>query len=148
SAATAFLRPAMKRSNLEVRTLAHATEIEFEGRRAIGVRYCRGGRNGTTLSVRARREVILCGGAYNSPQLLELSGIGHPDVLDAYGMPVRHVLPGVGEGLQDHYAPRTVVRVKNMRTINELSRGPRLAMEIGKWLVARKGILSLSPTLL
>lgn len=148
SAATAFLRPAMRRANVEVRTQAHATGIVFEGRRAVGVRYSRGGRGGAMMEVRARREVILCGGAYNSPQLLELSGVGDPELLRAQGIEVMHALPGVGEGLQDHYAPRTVVRVKNMRTINEISRGPRLAVEIAKWLVARKGILSLSPTLL
>lgn len=148
SAATAFLHPAMRRTNLEVRTRAHATRIDFEGRRAAGVRYSRGGRGGATMSVRARREIILCGGAYNSPQLLELSGVGAPELLRENGIEVVHSLLGVGEGLQDHYAPRTVVRVKNMRTINEVSRGPRLAVEIAKWLVARKGILALSPTLL
>ncbi len=148
SAATAFLRPAMRRPNLEVRTHAHATRIVFDGRRAIGVRYERGGRRGAPTTVTARREVVLCGGAYNSPQLLELSGVGAPELLRAAGLDVVHALPGVGEGLQDHYAPRTVVRVKNIRTINELSRGPRLALEIAKWVVARRGILSLSPTLL
>lgn len=147
SAATAFLHPAMRRPNLEVRTNAHATKVEFEGKRAVAVRYARGGRGGAVTAVRARREVVLCGGAYNSPQLLELSGVGSPEILRANGLDVLHALPGVGEGLQDHYAPRTVVRVKNMRTINEISRGPRLGVEIAKWLVARKGILSLSPTL-
>lgn len=147
SAASAFLHPVRRRPNLDVRTHAHATALVFEGRRAVGVRYSRGGRNGKPTTVGARREVILCGGAYNSPQLLELSGIGDPEVLRGNGIQVLHALPGVGEGLQDHYAPRTVVRVKNMRTINEVSRGPRLAVEVAKWLVARKGILSLSPTL-
>lgn len=147
SAATAFLRPAMRRPNLAVHTNAHVTTLEFEGKRAVGVHYARGGRNGSAKIVRVRREVILCGGAYNSPQLLELSGIGSPEILREKGIGVLHALPGVGEGLQDHYAPRTVVRVKNMRTINEMSRGPLLGIEIAKWLVARKGILSLSPTL-
>ncbi len=148
SSATAFLRPALRRPNLEVRTRAHATGIVFEGRRAVGVRYRRGGRGGAAAEVRARREVVLCGGAYNTPQLLEVSGVGNPEILAAHGVKLVHALPGVGEGLQDHYAPRTVVRVKDMRTLNELSRGPRLALEIAKWLVARRGILSLSPTLL
>ncbi|WP_457093577.1 GMC family oxidoreductase [Microvirga sp. P5_D2] len=147
SAATAFLRPAMKRANLVVRTNTHATKILLEGRRAVGVAYSHGGRGGAKTTVRARIEVILCGGAYNSPQLLELSGIGSPEILRARGIEVVHALPGVGESLQDHFAPRTVVRVKNMRTINELSRGPRLLAEIAKWFVARKGILALSPTL-
>jgi choline dehydrogenase len=145
SAATAFLRPAMRRRNLEVRTSAHATRLLFEGRRAVGVQYTVGGRG--VQSVRARREVIVASGAYNSPQLLELSGVGDPAVLRRNGIDVVHALPGVGNSLQDHYAPRTVARVKNMRTINEISRGPRLALEIMKWLLARKGILALSPTL-
>ncbi|WP_108663230.1 GMC family oxidoreductase [Acuticoccus kandeliae] len=147
SAATAFLRPAMRRANLSVRTHAHATEILFEGGRAVGIRFRKGGRSGGVATVRARREVILSGGAYNTPQLLELSGIGHPDILKANGITVRHALPGVGERLQDHYAPRTVVRIKNIATINEISRGPRLCVEVAKWLLTRRGILSLSPTL-
>ena len=147
SASTAFLRPAMRRPNISVRTHAHATGIVLEGKRAVGVRYSRGGRGGTPVEVRARREVILAGGAYNSPQLLQLSGIGAPDLLASHGIPVAHALPGVGEGLQDHYAPRTVARVKGIDTINQSVRGLRLAAEIAKWTVARKGILALSPTL-
>src|SRR5437899_12981504 len=80
SAATAFLRPAMKRPNVHVRTHAHATEIVFEGKRAIGVRYVKGVKGGTPTEVRARKEVILAGGSYNSPQLLQLSGVGSPDL--------------------------------------------------------------------
>ena len=76
SAATAFLHPAMKRGNVSVRTHAHATEILFEGKRAVGVRYAKGGRGGDETQVLAHKEVILSGGAYNSPQLLQLSGIG------------------------------------------------------------------------
>ena len=147
SASTAFLRPAMRRPNLTVRTHAHATVIVLEGKRAVGVRYNRGGRGGTPGEVRARCEVILAGGAYNSPQLLQLSGIGPAELLASHGIPVMHALAGVGEGLQDHYAPRTVARVKNIDTINERVRGLRLAAEIAKWTVARKGILALSPTL-
>lgn len=147
SAATAFLRPAMGRPNLHVQTKAHATRLLLEGRRVVGVQYCMGGAGGEVRTVRARREVVLSAGAYNTPQLLELSGIGDPEVLRANGIAVQHALPGVGNSLQDHYAPRTVARVKNIRTINEISRGPRLGLEIAKWLVGRKGILSLSPTL-
>ncbi|MCK1295723.1 choline dehydrogenase [Bradyrhizobium sp. GM2.2] len=146
SGATAFLKPAMKRPNVHVRTHAHATEIIFEGKRAVGVRYMKGGHGGTPVEVRANKEVILSGGTYNSPQLLQLSGIGSPDLLQAHGIAVRHALP-VGEGLQDHYAPRTVARVKDIRTINELRRGWRLWVEAMKWATARKGLLSLSPTM-
>lgn len=146
SGATAFLKPAMKRPNVHVHTHAHATEIIFEGKRAVGVRYMKGGRGGHLVEVRANKEVILSGGTYNSPQLLQLSGIGSPDLLQQHGISVRHALP-VGEGLQDHYAPRTVARVKDIRTINELRRGWRLWVEAMKWATARRGLLSLSPTM-
>lgn len=146
SASTAFLKPAMKRPNVHVHTHAHATEIVFEGKRAVGVRYMKGGRGGHPVEVRANKEVILSGGTYNSPQLLQLSGVGSPDLLQQHGIAVRHALP-VGEGLQDHYAPRTVARVKNIKTINELRRGLSLWIEALKWATARRGLLSLSPTM-
>ncbi|MDO8875644.1 MAG: GMC family oxidoreductase N-terminal domain-containing protein [Pseudolabrys sp.] len=147
SAATAFLHPAIKRGNVTVRTQAHATEIVFEGKRAVGIRYSLGGRGGEALEVRARKEVILSGGSYNSPQLLQLSGVGPAPLLQSLGIEVRHALAGVGEGLQDHYAPRSVARVKNVKTINERARGLNLAYEALKWAVTRRGILALSPTL-
>jgi choline dehydrogenase len=146
SAATSYLRPAARRPNLTVRTEAHATAIVFEGKRAVGVRYLRGGKNGAPAEVRAGREVILSGGAYNSPQLLQLSGIGPAPLLQSLGIEVKHELP-VGEGLQDHYAPRTVARVKNATTINERVRGLPLAAEVANWVFRRKGILTLSPTI-
>lgn len=148
SAAVAFLRPAMRRPNLSVLTHAHATGLILEGRRAVGVRYAKGGRGGSPREMRARREVILSGGAYNSPQLLQLSGIGDGDFLRAHGIGVRHDLPGVGENLRDHYAPRFTARVKNVDTINERARGWRLGLEVANWALRRKGILSLSPTLI
>jgi choline dehydrogenase len=147
SAATAFLHPARKRPNVQVRTHAHVTNITFEGKRATGVRYIKGGRGGTPIEVRASKEVILAGGTYNSPQILQLSGVGSPDLLRSLGIEVRHALPGVGEGLQDHYAPRSVARVKNIKTINERRRGARLALEAIKWATTRRGLLSLSPTM-
>ncbi|MGE4221344.1 MAG: GMC family oxidoreductase, partial [Alphaproteobacteria bacterium] len=147
SAARAFLHPAMRRPNLTVRTRAHATEILLEGKRAVGVRYRRGGRDGPEIAVGARREVILCGGAIASPQLLQVSGIGPAPLLRSLGIPVRHDLPGVGENLRDHYAPRFVARIRGIDTINQRVRGLRLAAEVAKWAIARKGILALSPTL-
>jgi choline dehydrogenase len=147
SAATAFLNPARKRGNVHVHTHAHATQIVFEGKRAVGVRYLKGGRGGAPQEVRANKEVILSGGAYNSPQLLQLSGVGSPDLLRSLGIEVRHALGGVGEGLQDHYAPRTVARVKNIKTINELRQGWHLWVEALKWAATRRGLLSLSPTM-
>ncbi|MGE3067362.1 MAG: GMC family oxidoreductase [Hyphomicrobiaceae bacterium] len=147
SAARSFLHPAMRRKNLRVETHAHATELVLDGRRAVGVRYRKGGRNGVPVEARANRDVILSGGSYNSPQLLQLSGIGPPALLARHGIPVRHALAGVGENLRDHYAPRFVARVKNVDTINERVRGLRLAGEVAKWLLTRKGVLALSPTL-
>jgi choline dehydrogenase len=148
STAGAYLRPAMKRPNLKVITKAHATGVILEGKRAVGIKYRQGGRNGADKEVRAAREVILSGGAYNSPQLLQLSGIGPAELLQSHGIEVRHALAGVGENLRDHYAPRLVARVKNITTINEKTRGLSLAWEVAKWMTTRKGILSLNPTLI
>jgi choline dehydrogenase len=99
SAANAYLRPALKRPNLAVQTHARAKQIVFEGRRAVGVRYERGGRE---AFVRARREVIVSAGSIASPQLLKLSGVGPAAELRELGIPVVRDLPGVGENLQDH----------------------------------------------
>ena len=99
SAANAYLKPALPRPNLHVATHALASEILFQGRCAVGIRYRRGGESHVA---RAYRNVILCGGPINSPQLLKLSGIGPADELRRHGIPVRHDLPGVGENLQDH----------------------------------------------
>jgi len=148
SAARGYLHPAMKRRNLTVRTNAHVTEIVLVGKRAVGVRYRKGGRDGASVEVRAAKEVILSGGAVNSPQLLQVSGIGPAPLLQSLGIEVRHALPGVGENLRDHYAPRFVARVKNAETINERSHGLRLVGEVLKYAVARKGILALNPTLI
>ncbi|HTF08756.1 MAG TPA: choline dehydrogenase, partial [Asanoa sp.] len=99
SAARAYLRPAMRRNNLEVRTRVLVTRVLFDGNRAVGVEYRRG--SGPVRRVRAG-EVILCGGAINTPQLLQLSGVGRADELTALGIEVVADLPGVGENLQDH----------------------------------------------
>ena len=147
SAARAFLHPVKGRSNLTVRTGAHARQILLDGKRAVGVRYARGGRGGAEVEVRAAKEVILSGGAYNSPQLMQLSGIGPQELLRSHGIEVRHALAGVGENLKDHYAPRFVARVKNIETINERVRGLKLAAEVANWTFRRKGILAQSPTL-
>ena len=148
SAARGYLHPAMKRPNLTVRTHAQATEIVLDGKRAVGVRYHKGGRNGRPMEVRASKEVILCGGTVNSPQLLQVSGIGPAPLLQSLGIAVKHALPGVGENLRDHYAPRFVARVKNATSINEKAHGLRLVGEVLKYAATRKGILALNPTLI
>jgi len=141
----AFLHGRRDQGNVDIRTEAHATRILFEGKRAVGVRYSRDGR---TVDVMARREVILCGGSVNSPQLLQLSGVGPAKLLKDIGIEVFHELPGVGENLRDHYAIRMTARVKNTKTINELSRGLPLAGEIVKYFLGKPSILTLSPTLI
>ena len=144
SPARAFLHPAMPSGRLDVRTEARVERIVFEGKRAVGVRYLRDARG---HEVRARREVILCAGAFNSPQLLQRSGVGPPDLLADLGVAVVHALPGVGENLRDHvYAP-VVARVKGVDTINDRARGLRFAGEILKYLIARRGIVALQGTL-
>ncbi|HEY1244738.1 MAG TPA: GMC family oxidoreductase N-terminal domain-containing protein [Hyphomicrobiaceae bacterium] len=148
SAATAFLHPARRCPNLAVRTRAHITQLLLEGRRCVGAAYTIGGRRGAARTVRAAREVILAAGAYNSPQLLQLSGIGPPRLLQSLGLPVRHALPGVGENLRDHYAPRFTARVKGIDTINERARGLKLVREVVRYATTRKGILALNPTLI
>ena len=99
SSAAAYLKPALRRSNLTVETFAHATRLLFKGRRAVGVEYAR---QGELKQATAEREVILCGGAVNSPQLLMLSGIGPAEHLNDLGIPVLSELPGVGQNLEDH----------------------------------------------
>jgi choline dehydrogenase len=148
SAARGYLHPAMGRPNLTVRTHAHATNLILEGKRAVGVRYLKGGKGGTPVEVRAKKEVILCGGAVNSPQLLQVSGIGPAPLLQSLGIEVKHALAGVGENLRDHYAPRFVARVKNAETINEKSKGLRLVREVLRYGMGRQSILALNPTLI
>ena len=111
SAAVAFLRPAMRRPNLTVRTEALATRVVLDGARARGVAYLRGGRERVA---HAEREILLSGGVYNSPQLLMLSGIGPADHLREMGIEVALDLPGVGQNLQDHLA----VQLMNAREGN------------------------------
>jgi choline dehydrogenase len=118
SAAVAYLRPALKRPNLRVVTRALAQRVLFEGRRAIGLEFAQ---DGVVRRVLARREVLLAGGSINSPQLLQLSGVGPGELLRAHGIPIVHDSPGVGENLQDHINTRIVYRVRNANTLNEIS---------------------------
>ena len=145
SPARAFLFPAMRRGNTEVRTGAHVQRLIMEGGRVVGVAYRQGGQEHI---VRARREVILSAGAVGSPHILQLSGIGDPERLRAAGLTPRHALPGVGENLQDHYAARMVLRIRGAQTINERVRGVALLREVLRYALARKGALALTPTLL
>ncbi len=146
SAARAFLRPAMSRANLDVRTNARACAVLFEGKRAVGVRYV-ANRGGQAREVRARREVILCGGTVNTARLLQISGVGPVGLLASLGVTVVHALAGVGENFRDHYAVRAVARARpGVETLNELSRGPKLAMQVARWATGRPSILAVSPS--
>ncbi len=147
STSRAFLKPAKSRPNLTLRTNAHATRVLLEGKQAVGVEYAKGGRGGRTVQVLAGRDVILSGGAINSPQLLQLSGIGPRDLLQSLGIEVSHELAGVGENLRDHYAPRFSGKIKNSQTINELATGLNLVGEIVKYFAGGKSILGLSPSM-
>ena len=146
SAAKAFLSKARKRQNVSIRTNCHTTNLLFEGRRAKGVEYLLGGRDGTKVQVHARREVILSAGALNTPKLLQLSGIGPADALASNGIDVRHQLPGVGNNLRDHYAVRMVSRVAGIKTINELVQGPQFLLQTARWLMRLPSPLAISPS--
>ncbi len=144
SPARAFLYPAIKRGNVDVRTEAHVTRLLFDGRRCIGVTYRRDGREAV---VHARTEVVLSAGAIASPQMLQISGIGAPDLLQAIGVPVVHALPGVGQNLRDHFAVRLTARVRGARSVNQRVNGLPLLREVARYALTRRGALSLTPTL-
>ena len=137
SAAHAYLRPAMRRANLTVRTHALATRILFEGSRAVGVRYQRGG---TPHEVRVRREVIVSAGPINSPQLLKLSGLGAADELAEHGIAVVHELPGVGENLQDHLEFYFQLACREPITLYSQVSLLRRALIGARWLLRHDGL--------
>jgi choline dehydrogenase len=142
STAVGYLRPARRRPNLALVTEALATRILLEGRRAVGVAFRH---DGVERQVKARREVILAGGAINSPQLLQLSGIGPGALLRDHGIAAVHELPGVGEDLQDHLQARMVLRCTKKITINDdinsLMRRLGVGMRYALW---RSGPLTVS----
>lgn len=148
STAKCFLKPAMARKNLDVRTYAQATRVLFDATRAAGVAYCHPLHPARTRAVRARCEVIVACGAINTPKLLQLSGLGPTDLLHQHAIDVVRDLPGVGENLSDHYSVRIVARVRNSQTMNELVKGLNLVGQIGRWLFKRPSIMALSPSLL
>jgi len=142
----AFLQRSLRNRNLDVRTNAQVTKIQFEGAAAVGVTYVQGG-SGEVTKLRAQREIVLCAGAINTPKLLQLSGLGPADRLRAMEIPIVKALPGVGANLRDHFAVRVVAKVRNTTTINELARPPSLWWEIAKWAMGRPSILALSPSI-
>ncbi|MBV9250815.1 MAG: choline dehydrogenase [Acetobacteraceae bacterium] len=139
SAARAFLDPARNRPNLHIETEAHATRVLLDGKRAIGVAYMQ---RGQRQEARCGGEVILAAGAVQSPHLLELSGIGNPELLSSIGIEVRHALNGVGENYRDHYAPRMSWRVNQRITLNDRTRGATFLREIMKYYTRQRGVLT------
>lgn len=135
-----YLKPALSRPNLKVLTNALVQKLICEGARCTGVQYLH---NGITVTVQAKKSVLLCAGAVQSPQLLELSGIGDPARLQKLGIPVVLASPGVGENYIDHFATRMNWRVRGLETLNETTRGLRLVRSVLQYMLTRRGILSL-----
>jgi len=141
STAVAYLRPARKRANLHVRVKTQATQVLLEGRRATGVRYQQ---NGQEFTATARREVILAAGALRSPQLLQLSGIGPPELLKTHGIAVNHALAGVGENLQDHLQARIIFRCTKPITTNDMLRSRVRTFAMGlQYVLTRSGPMAI-----
>ncbi|SMG02616.1 GMC family oxidoreductase [Burkholderia singularis] len=145
NASKAFLRPALARPNLTVVTGAQAERLVFDARRCVGVQYRRD--DGSRCVARARAEVLLASGAVNSPQLLELSGIGDGERLRALGIEVAHALRGVGENLQDHLQLRMAFRVRGVRTLNTLAAHWWGKLMIGaQYALTKSGPMSMAPS--
>ena len=139
STAACYLEPIRHRRNLVIETGALTEAVEIEGRRAVGVRWSADGRHYRAL---CRREIVISAGSINSPQLLELSGIGQPERLKASGIEVRHALAGVGENLRDHYAPRTRWAIgARGATYNDRARGLGMVTQAARWVVGAPGLL-------
>ena len=142
STARCYLDPVRSRRNLRIVTDALTEALLLDGKRCIGVRYSVAG---VAHEARAAREVVVSAGSVNSPQLLELSGLGQPERLRALGIEVRHALPGVGENLRDHFAPRTRWAIgKKGVTFNDRGRGlglvgQALALRVLRARAARHG---------
>jgi len=142
STAVGYLRPAEKRRNLRVEVQALATRVLFEGKRASGVAYVT---RGAKQTVRATREVILAAGTFNTPQLLQLSGVGPRALLERHGIPLVHDAPGVGEDLQDHFYCRTFWRCARPITLNDDMLSVWRQAKIGlQYLLFRRGPLAVS----
>jgi choline dehydrogenase len=146
SAAQAYLKPAMRRPNLEVVLDAMVHRVVIEAGRAVAVEYSR---DGNRHRAEAQREVILSAGVFGSPQLLQLSGIGAPEHLARIGIPVRHAASGVGRNLQDHYTIRiNHTAARGVSTINERSKGLGLAREVLRYALAGRGLLTFGASML
>jgi choline dehydrogenase len=145
SATNAFLRPALHRKNLTVLTDAHVLKLKFNGRDCVGLQFRLG--NKETFHVEAKRETVLAAGAIGSPQLLQVSGVGNGQHLNAKGIPLVAHLPGVGENLHDHLQIRMQYKVSNVKTLNGIANSfwgkAAMALEYFAW---RTGPLTMPPS--
>jgi choline dehydrogenase len=140
SSASAFLRPIRHRNNLTIITNAQASKVLFTGRIATGVEWINGGR---VFNANVEREIVLSAGALQSPQLLQLSGVGPADLLREFGIRVVADAPEVGRNLQDHYQARMIVRLKRPLSLNDQVRNPYELAKMGlQWLLAGSGPLT------
>jgi choline dehydrogenase len=144
SAAVTYLNPAKKRPNLHVITSALVHRIVFDGKRAVGVEFSR---QSGVERLDAAREVIVSGGAIGSPHLLQLSGVGDPDVLGQVGIALHHALPGVGRNFQDHYIARMSCLVRDLETLNERTRGLGFLNEMRKYFFEGRGMMTFGASL-
>lgn len=141
SAARGYLKPAKSRRNLRILTNAYVKQLILEDKTATGALCVQ---HGMQIEAKATREVIICAGVIGTPKLLELSGIGDPDVLDNAGIRTHHVSREVGKNFQDHYVARLCFRLKDTNTANERSHGMALLKELGKYVLSGQGILTYS----
>jgi choline dehydrogenase len=144
STARSYLRPALRRPNLQVITNALVHRIEFDGKRASGVAFSQGG---VERRVDALREVLLSAGAVGSPHILQLSGVGDPAHLGRIGVETQHALPGVGKNFQDHFLARIAARVVGTQTLNEKSRGLPFMGELMRYVFFGQGIMTYAASL-
>ena len=142
STSQAFLKPARRRRNLTVVTRAHASRVLFEAGRAVGVEYVQGGK---TATVRAEREVIVCGGVYNSPHVLMLSGVGPAAELAKHGIKVVHESAHVGRNMQDHVHVGVAYGTEHTRALDAELRFDRLALAAIAWALFKTGHLTTMP---
>jgi choline dehydrogenase len=142
STAVGYLREAEKRPNLTVLTEVLASRILFSGKKAVGVEYLK---NKELQKAEAKKEILLCGGAFNSPQLLQLSGVGPRALLESHGIALVHEAPEVGEGLQDHFYGRTFWRCNRPITLNDDMASLFRQAKIGlQWFFRRRGPLTIA----
>lgn len=145
--ARAFLHPARRSGRVDLRVNALAIKVIFEGKAAKGIAYTQD-QGATVKTVTARREVILCSGAINTPRLLQVSGVGDPEHLKSIGVGVLHARPGVGQNLRDHITPRTVVKVQGATSLNQIAHSKvKIVGQLFNWLRNKPSVMGIGVVL-